>query len=1178
MTSNTIFISILQRNGLQGPDYNRYLYEYRITAEEFADMQQTLIIELSQYLLAQTEFNVRCFPAIFVLYASEFFRRAQEPTVVSLFESLEQPHLNSQSPHWRRLVLSGMMIWSGCDDNDNTALEKPNGQKLYAETCIAQGGLPLARHKTREEFELILNRAIEFNVNQYSSEEEWYHLVKEVWSEHPSFPRRRRTHTYFTIASRFLKALSQVLYELRRNIAFNGDIANEINTLVPNWKAQLPVLIPEDHQQQILANLFAMSERLRVQQDHVDFLNVQVYLKRHGTNEENQPYILVRNFTFNTRTELTFWERVLADHGNENLPRSIPIFAQVGDKRVRLGTYNKRGSKYLWRSKTNTIEYFTGEIELWYQFNKQLFPLSHDQDDQLQSLAESPSFFDSQSLMYLGQGSIKTKYTELIVVLCTELYETPEDHCSRVGSLLKTTSPYSVWSITTSTVLNDTTGDSYSIQLGHEENTTYKPLVIGERLTIGNRMFNIFRTLHRIRISAEQSFLLTECEFRYIGAQEWQQLPPQIPMGRLEIRKVVNGIILFKTKVQLLPSDISFGSDIVNRRITIDGQNIRNVRFTLGHLPIEAVENNGVFTIDCQQCAQELLETYAFGQLEISFPESSISFKYPVPIRINRLVDRAGKTVTSQLIHIRHLSHLEAIYSNGRSKISVNTLNEYPNRSLSVEGVVSQNNTTCSMPLHETQTMASMIWADNPNPSNSINLNVDIEADPPTPSRNIQVCRFEGQLRYNAENHLVIPQAFEDLKQELFYELATDYETFVVKAWPLTLTHREPEVLTWDQESLGWRLPDKVHAVENAEKFAGTWLITASNSTGWNILRSTVVTLHPEKIEHFQRYRYTQLESFIETPMSSNERKSQIFNHIKDLVNLVHNELELEGDKVHSHKSREFKLIIDSINRFAGNVPAINVDLLQVLAHFPSIAAIAMLCCEYNKMGLVDEMLTELPFDWHLVTLEDWKAALFFADRFCHAQGMSHELEKRFLGMVNEHLVLQILVGTSPEFFQKTPHLFQSQDLIYQFMQMMGQDQCNPNAYVSDFTEQYIIGVSNDFRNNVQGRVINQLVETPTWNQFSVSGPIADILDNEDDRKACRAWLCLGQRALSCERNTQRDNNLEGLDNPRLTTQAIFELQAIQRMSPYATEQLFNLQFIGQHPETNNPFTLLEQP
>lgn len=1172
MDSNKIFCAILLRNGLNTPNEYQYLYEYRVTEDEYNQMKQTLQLELSNFRKGWNTTDY--FPSIFVLYASEFFRRQETLTIESLFTSLGAPNLNAQWGHWQNLVEKGFAIWKH-------KLEiGQNGYTLYKETCIAQGGLPLSRPRTRDEFNKVLDQVADFGLTQYSTEEKWYQLVEHVWHNSPYFPGSRKTHTYYLIAARFLRALYKVLHDLRKNIDFNQDIASEIDNLMPNWTDQLPILIPENHKDQIRDNLFAISNRLQQHQEYIDFLQVSSFLKQHGVDITGATNLyLVRSFKFNERTEMSFWQNIIGAQDEPNIPKCIPIIAQVGDKQVRLGTYNKRGDKYRWKTLNTNINFYTGRIELFYEINKQLHALSHNAEEQLQSLTEAPCFFDSQTKEYLGQGSISHRHTDIFVALRNNLFVIPPQNAIQIGQMLRTEDTHSVWCIQQSGRITDQTGDFYSVTLGAEQNLQYSPAIIGNRPKIGNRILPMYTSIHRIQVSPECSFPLQSCEYRYIGQNAWFSFVNNpSPIGRLEIRLVEGGVVLFKIKVQLLPNDFYCTCNLENNTISIRGTDLTNATFSIGNQIVESTFNDNTYTVDCSNMSN-ILEQFALGCLSLYSHFSNVSLQYPTPVRINRLVDKNGEKVDTDVIHIRHLSSMELQYSNGKPIIRVAETGRNNLRFLEIRGVTAQNNHVCSMQLHDTQKLAMQLWADDPQPSSTLNCCFEIEAMFLTPNVSIQVCRFEGRLSYDREQQVIYPKSFTDLAYERFYQLSTDYENFIVYAWPLTLIDREPQVLQWDVQVQGWVLPPNMFDENTARDFAGTWLITASNSTGWNILRSTVVQLHPETIQEFDKYRYTHLESLIELGIGSTERKKAMFSQFKKLVSQIHQE-QITKENVHSHNNREIKHIIKMINRFAGKFPPINVDTLQILAHFPSLVAITYLCCDYEKMGEVAEMFDELPFNWSLVTLQDWKAALYFADRYWDAQQASEELSKRLIGVFYDHIVLKTLSATEMAFFDCMEYTFNHNKELFTQLCFIATDPTNDlNKVRNEWTTESIRDSFLAFRSILSDQKLEILRRVDYWYQRHINHeefPLHYINMPQEQKMACLPWLLLGVRSLSESQCTYPLYiPVPDDENNALLLQDIFELNFMHNLSEYFAELFFKYTFFGQHPNTNNPRSLL---
>lgn len=133
--------SFLQHRGLDHPT-GRPLYTYRVTGEEFSDLETTLRQSLATWLrhltLGDVARQVACFPPLFVLYASEWWRRnydgtgfAWEPIVRALGASAEAWNPAQRSD----CVENGLQSW-------RLRLSNLHGLR-YLGSIAFQGGLPM---------------------------------------------------------------------------------------------------------------------------------------------------------------------------------------------------------------------------------------------------------------------------------------------------------------------------------------------------------------------------------------------------------------------------------------------------------------------------------------------------------------------------------------------------------------------------------------------------------------------------------------------------------------------------------------------------------------------------------------------------------------------------------------------------------------------------------------------------------------------------------------------------------------------------------------------------------------------------------------------------------------------------------------------------------------------------
>jgi len=1164
MTTTKLFIESLQKQNLKGPD-RRYLYEYKISEELHHQMQEALTAEVDSYIEEeQAAKHLRCFPAVFVLYAAELFKVNENLTISNVFQSIGRNEIPQLL--WSNLVQKGLKIW-------NQKVEVVNGQKRYKETLVTQGGLPLARQATAAEFQKVLDQALHNNITIESTQDDWFDLVALVWDEDPYFPTTRKTTLYYKIAARFLKALYLILENLRKDPYFTGNIKDEIDILCPNWVDDLPIFIPPSFREDILKNLFRISNKIQDYQQQLDFIKTNVYLQTHGAEDTQK---LVREIILEASlSHEAVNEMVLNQHPEQFqgiLPQRFSIKASLGNKSVRLGIYRKTKNRFQWRSSTSKLEHYTDDISLLIEHNNVDLPLVHTGHNNLQSLVKTPCFFDSQTKHYLGNGSISIQSTSVLVVLPQSQYTFSEGaQIERVGQVLKTNPMCEIWRINTTeqtqnidiTPIDDNSQTIYRISLGNQENVHLRPVIVGERVIIGNKILPMYKSIQRIMTSPTTSVPPHHLEYRYIGTDQWVQYNlDKPPFGKIELRHVVNNITQLTFKMQLVPNELRFSSDWNTHSISIHHCPAQNITFTINGQIIQGHQEGDTWILDCEPLDEDCLREHIFGQIAITTMGNPLSFQFPTPIQVNALTDKIGRKISAPVVHIRHLSGLQVHYSNGHPKINVTTLNTQTQRVLTTVGPQAANNIS-TMSLDQIQTDAMAIWSDNPNPSNTQNMTVTIVHIFPTPPIQTQICRFEGKLACN--DSLIWREPLQGLDTTMFHKPADDYENFVVEAWPMTLPDRGPVAISWDPTYDTWRLPKLMRDDQN---YAGTWVITARNATGWNILRATVVQLHPNKVQEFDKFRYTQLESIIEQKISSSERKTLLFNNLYTIVTEIHN-----GQR---QLCPEIRHIVTTINLLAGKVAPVNVDLLQVVAYFPSVVATAYLCCDYYNMGNVSDMFTELPFVWELVTQNDWKVALQFADHYWHNRpnvDLINKLEHRLMGVMYEFPTIQTLLTTDFHIFLQL-HCTKENPILGQNLFHLCTQLSTPSMeeQITDRINN-ISTTLNSFSNELHAQNLTPLNPIQDLDHYDFKNWI--ILNDHGSpniRNGCIGWAILGLRAVS-ESKCTFPSYMNHLDFPEeqfiLTPNHIFAFKYLFRVSEDRCKEIYEYEVLANHPQNN---------
>ncbi|MCY4287046.1 MAG: STY4851/ECs_5259 family protein [Aestuariivita sp.] len=249
---------LLARYGLEAPD-RRALYLYRLTEEEFANLEKLVSHWLSRLLPSYDLVYVARLPGfadLFVLYAAEWWRRrydgsgfSWDPILHDLGANPEDWSANQRSENVER----GFRGWG-------IRLRDSGGLRFIGSVAI-QGGLPLkllasSRGRIGQLLGRVLHLASGAQVTQIA-------LQNWVESLANTLPRSYRQETIYAL----LAEVAWTVLDLKEKAELT-DSMNALNLLdqkIPSWRDRFPLPIEDEYAQGMIEQLIRDSANVRVE-------------------------------------------------------------------------------------------------------------------------------------------------------------------------------------------------------------------------------------------------------------------------------------------------------------------------------------------------------------------------------------------------------------------------------------------------------------------------------------------------------------------------------------------------------------------------------------------------------------------------------------------------------------------------------------------------------------------------------------------------------------------------------------------------------------------------------------------------------------------------------------------------------------------------------------------------
>ena len=240
---------LLGAANLREPD-GRPLYKYRISDENFQALERLLRERLSHFECLDGLVDNAPLPAVFLIYAAEWWRRRYDGHGMTYQTILAD--LGAEDKRWRPLprgecIRRGLRYWN---------LEQPGaGVLCYLRAIALQGGLPLhllALQDTRLRLVTLLTRVLHerarVDVPGSGQVRSW------VEAQQHNLPQMYRQDAIYDLLTELIESVYVLVRDAQINEAVNDPI-QRLNKHFPTWRDRFPLPIDDEQAQGLIERL-----------------------------------------------------------------------------------------------------------------------------------------------------------------------------------------------------------------------------------------------------------------------------------------------------------------------------------------------------------------------------------------------------------------------------------------------------------------------------------------------------------------------------------------------------------------------------------------------------------------------------------------------------------------------------------------------------------------------------------------------------------------------------------------------------------------------------------------------------------------------------------------------------------------------------------------------------------
>ena len=333
---------MLAKRELDKPD-GRHLYQYRLTATEFGELEIFLkqYVSVGQSYLGLSGLAKRSrFPSLFVLYGAEWWRRRYDGSGYSWEGILHD--IGANADEWNHLqrsgcVKTGLQAWG---------LRLEDSRFKFLGSVAIQGGLPMKPlAEARGGIGQLLGRVLRMANNRTVIQED---IQKWIENLQNYLPKSYRQAAIFALLAETAWTVLNLKQKARLDSA--KDAISRLDAAIPNWRNQFPLPMEDQQAQLLIEQLVRDAVNVRPRKPSV-CLPVERFLESTATEE----WRISSNIELPEIIEAQKFAS-LFEIETDDLPRFAELSVTAGDK-TRTAAIRKMAGNGSYRLEGATWDY-----------------------------------------------------------------------------------------------------------------------------------------------------------------------------------------------------------------------------------------------------------------------------------------------------------------------------------------------------------------------------------------------------------------------------------------------------------------------------------------------------------------------------------------------------------------------------------------------------------------------------------------------------------------------------------------------------------------------------------------------------------------------------------------------------------------------------------------------------
>jgi len=622
--------------------HHAYLYEFRLTQEEFNVIRELLRMRLNTPLAI----DKNDFQALFILYAADWWRRCYDGKGwrwSPLIESIGGNPDDWSSEQRKQCVEHGFDFWG-------ITLRETGGLK-YLGSIAVQGGLPVRLlAEARGNVSSLLHRVLLLAEQYPSSKDDIYTWVKNL---HQQLPKSYQTDSIYYLLMQVVSTTLELKKEA--NLKADGNVLETLECAIPEWRQRYPIALDDDAATALLNQLVCDAANIELPQAKNNLFSVMRTLEQDGNSWHMRSLLAAPETLDSKKLESVFTM--------PNAAQQLQLYVQLGSQshttamRKLAGHACYRLERRGW-SASGDDGYAEHRLTIRDQQGQQWHAIASggEQLDDAMPWIFVRMGAGGSTWRFLKQGGGKVASPELLIAI-------PDDWRHSANIVGRDRQRVFI-RISTPTTMFDTENRHFHISTGQVESVEEKFEWKGVRLWDGIRSSTpVFKGIPDLFVTKVDtcSHQVSTLKWRYVDAddRQWKNSARDM-IGLVEACYAGDdGSIIYSSRIILLPKNIQVimrcaNNDATSGMLLLQHWNISKVRSLTEHVQLDdSIEGADMCARIQSVTGQKPPECV---EIEVMWGHSNYALRlaYPFPARGGRLFDEQGKELDSGTVLPAH--------------------------------------------------------------------------------------------------------------------------------------------------------------------------------------------------------------------------------------------------------------------------------------------------------------------------------------------------------------------------------------------------------------------------------------------------------------------------------------------------------------------------------------------